>query len=171
MIDWLGQAMRSIAERTAVFRRLARGRVASSAFIFFLVVVTASLQPAYAADMPSEDAQDVLVRTTLMTFNDANMTGNYAVMLAKSSQQFQTQVTPEKLAAALEAFRTNKLFFETVVGEDYDSTEKPVIDKEGVLNLGGVLKSDEIQVTYKLRFVQNGSAWKLLGFNVDAKKL
>ena len=163
--------MRSIFERTAVLRSFARRLIGSSAFILFLMVAAASFAPAFAGDMPSEDAQDVLVRTTLMTFNDANMTGNYAVMLAKSSQQFQAQVTPEKLATALEAFRTNKLFFESVVGEDYDSTEKPLIDKEGVLNLGGVLKSDDMQVTYKFRFVQNGSAWKLLGFNVDAKKL
>jgi len=121
--------------------------------------------------MPSEDVQDVLVRTTLMALNDANMTGNYAVLVARSSQQFQAQVTQEKLAAALEVFRTNKLFFESIVNKKCDSTEKPVIDREGVLNLGGVIKSNEIQVTYKLRFVQNGSAWKLLGFNVDAKKL
>ncbi len=162
--------MRSIPEWMAVFCSFAR-RLGSSAFIFFLIVAAASLQPAFAADMPSEDTQDVLVRTTLMTFNDANMTGNYAVMLAKSSQQFQAQITAEKLAVAMEAFRTNKLFFESIVGEDYESSEKPVIDKEGVLNLGGVFKSDEMQVTYKLRFVQNGNAWKLLGFNVDAKKL
>ncbi len=163
--------MRSISARTTVLVYTARLLVALGALVLLLIFSTESLRPAYAVDMPSEDAQDVLVRTTLMTFNDANMTGNYAVLLAKASQQFQAQVTPEKLATALEAFRTNKLFFESIVGEDYESTEKPVIDKEGVLNLGGVLKSDEMQVTYKLRFVQNGSAWKLLGFNVDAKKL
>jgi len=162
--------MRSISEWTAVFCSFARWLV-SSAFILFLIAAAASLRPVFAADMPSDDTQDVLVRTTLMTFNDANMTGNHAVMLAKSSQQFQAQITAEKLAVAMEAFRTNKLFFESIVGEDYESTEKPVIDKEGVLNLGGVLKSDDMQVTYKLRFVQNGNAWKLLGFIVDAKKL
>lgn len=162
--------MKSISERTLVLRSVGRSYLAGL-FVSFFAVAAVVPHPAQAADLPSADEQDVLVRTTLMTFNDANMTGNYAVLMAKSSQQFQSQVTPEKLAAALQAFRTGKLFFESVVTEDYDSTEKPVIDKEGVLNLAGVLKSDEMQVTYRLRFVQNGNGWKLLGFNVDAKKL
>ena len=163
--------MRSISERTTVVGYSARLLVALSAIVFLLIFSTESLRPAFAVDMPSDDAQDVLVRATLMAFNDANMTGNYTVLLAKSSQQFQAQVTPEKLSAALEVFRTSKLFFESIVNKKYDSTEKPVIDQEGVLNLGGIIKSSEMQVTYKLRFVQNGTAWKLLGFNVDARKL
>jgi hypothetical protein len=161
----------TLLSQPAVVRRVARWFPGLGAFALLLIVSAASLRSAYAIDMPSEDVQDVLVRTTLMVFNDANMTGNYAVLLGKSSQQFQAQVTPEKLAAALEVFRTNKLFFESIVNKKYDSTEKPVIDQEGVLNLGGIIKSSEMQVTYKLRFVQNGPAWKLLGFNVDARKL
>lgn len=134
------------------------------------ILMPAALRPAYAVDMPSEDDQDVLVRSTLMTFNDANMTGNYSVLIAKASKQFQSQIAPEKLASSLESFRTNRLFFESVVTEDYDSKEKPTIDAEGGLNLGGVFKTDDMEVKYKLRFIQNDNVWKLLGFNVDAKK-
>ena len=159
-----------LADPKKIGCRPGRSRAATGA-VAFMVLMAASLQAAFAADLPSEDEQDVLVRTALMTFNDANITNNYAVMLAKSSQQFQTQVTTEKLASALEAFRTNKLFFESVVNKKTDSSEKPVIDNENVLNLAGVIKSKEMQVTYKLRFIQNGTAWKLLGFNVDAKRL
>jgi hypothetical protein len=46
-----------------------------------------------------------------------------------------------------------------------------VIDQEGALVLSGMIKTDDMQVKYKLRFVQNGKAWKLLGINVDAKKM
>jgi hypothetical protein len=163
--------MRSISGWTAVLRSFARRLVGSSTFILFLLLATASLRPACAADIPSDDEQDVLVRTTLMTFNDANMTGNYAVLMAKSSKQFQEQISAEKLATMAEHFRTDKLFFESIVSEDYGSTEKAKIDAEGVLFLAGVLKSDEMQVTYKLRFIQSGNVWKLLGINVNAKKL
>jgi len=134
------------------------------------ILMMASLRPACAVDLPSDDDQDVLVRTTLMTFNDANMTGIYSVFIAKASKQFQSQIAPEKLASSLESFRTNRLFFESVVTEDYDSTEKPNIDPEGGLNLGGVFKTDDTEVKYKLRFIQNDNVWKLLGFNVDARK-
>jgi hypothetical protein len=126
--------------------------------------------PAFAADIPDDDAQDVLIRTALLTFNDANMTNNYAVMLARSSKQFQSQFTADKMATAFEAFRTKKLFFEEVATDEYDSSEDAKIDKEGALVLAGVFKSDELQIKYNLRFVKNDDAWKLLGINVDATR-
>ncbi len=159
------------ADRTPVFRCIGRSFGRVSVFVALLILAAAALAPAYAVQIPSDDEQDVLIRTTLMTFNDANMTGNYAVLLAKSSKQFQTQITAEKLAAAFEPFRANELFFESVVDAHRDSQEKPVIDQEGALVLTGVLKSDDMQVKYRLRFVQNGKIWKLLGINVDARKL
>jgi hypothetical protein len=168
----LGQAMtRMFADRTSVFRRVGRSCGGLSVFVALLILAAASLQPAHAIQIPSDGEQDVLVRTTLMTFNDANMTGNYAVLLAKASRQFQSQITVEKLASAFEPFRNSELFFENAVTVHCDPSDKPTIDQEGALVLTGVLKTDDMQVKYRLRFVQNGKAWKLLGINVDAKKL
>jgi hypothetical protein len=98
------------------------------------------------------------------------MTGNYSVFMARASKQFQEQMSAEKLAAASEVFRRNELFFESIVTDDYDSYEKAKIDPDGALVLAGVFKDDEMQVTYKLRYIENGKAWKLLGITVNAKK-
>ena len=136
-----------------------------------LILIAASLSSARAAEIPSDDEQDVLIRSTLMTFNDANMTGNYAVLAAKASKQFQAQLPVDKLASAFESFRKNELFFEGVVSADYDSYEKASFDSDGALVLAGVFKTGDIQVKYRLRFVQDGNAWKILGINVDANKL
>ncbi len=99
-----------------------RSTLVTSIAAFFALVIALAL-PAFAADIPDDDAQDVLIRTTLLTFNDANMTNNYAVMYARSSSQFQAQFTPDKMAAAFEGFRKNRLFFEEVATADYDSSE------------------------------------------------
>jgi hypothetical protein len=162
---------RMFADRTPVFRRFGRPSGGVGVVIALVILATAWLAPARAIQIPSDDEQDVLVRTTLMTFNDANMTGNYAVLLAKSSRQFQSQITADRLSAAFEPFRNNELFFESAVSAHRDSQDKPTIDSEGALVLTGVLKSDDMQVKYRLRFVQNGKLWKLLGINVDARKL
>jgi hypothetical protein len=146
-----------------------RANLAICIVALFALAITWVL-PAFAADIPDDDSQDVLIRTTLLTFNDANMTNNYAVMLARSSKQFQSQFTLDKMASAFELFRNKKLFFEEVATADYDSSEKAVIDKEGALVLAGVFKTDELQVKYNLRFVQNEGAWKMIGLNVDATK-
>jgi hypothetical protein len=160
-----------LADRVPVFRRDGRSRRGFCVLLAILILAAAQLPPARAIQLPSDGEQDVLVRTTLMTFNDANMTGNYAVLLAKSSRQFQSQITADKLASAFEAFRTNELFFEGAVSAHRDAAEKPSIDSEGALVLAGAFKTEDMQVKYRLRFVQNGKLWKLLGINVDARKL
>src|SRR5215469_14706520 len=121
-----GQAMKwMFADRTPVVRRFGRQFGGLSVFVAFLVLAAVSLTPAHAIQIPSDGERDVLIRTTLMTFNDANMTGNYAVLLAKASRQFQSQITAEKLATAFAPFRTNELFFEDAISAHYDSSEKP----------------------------------------------
>jgi hypothetical protein len=164
--------MRSIsAYPTTIFNRFGISFGAAGCIVAMLIFIATSLSPAYSAEIPSDDDQDVLIRTTLMTFNDANMTGNYAVLFAKASKQFQAQLSVDQLSTAFEPFRRNELFFEDVVTADYDSYEKAMFDSEGALVLAGVFKTDDMQVKYKLRFVQNSKVWKLLGINVDAKKL
>jgi hypothetical protein len=142
----------------------------TACIVSLLALAIISVSPAFAADIPSDDDQDIMIRSTLMTFNDANMTNNYAVLYAKASKQFQAQITQEKMQTAFEAFRKNELFFEDVVTADYDSYEKATIDSEGALVLAGVFKTDDMQVKYRIRYVQNNKLWKLLGINVDATR-
>jgi hypothetical protein len=87
-----GPIMRSISANPITTFNLSQRLSALAGFLVaLLALVAVSLAPACAAEIPSDDEQDVLIRTTLMTFNDANMTGNYAVLLAKGSKQFQSQ--------------------------------------------------------------------------------
>ena len=48
--------------------------------------------------VPSERALEALVKATLLTFNDANVTGNFTVFHAKLAKPFRQQFTPERLA-------------------------------------------------------------------------
>src|ERR1700761_9706792 len=84
------------------------------AFVVAMVLLAMAITvPAFAAtQIPDNDDQDVLIRTTLMTFNDANMTNNYAVFYAKASKEFQSQITTEKMQPGFEPFRKNELYFE-----------------------------------------------------------
>src|SRR5215475_8487766 len=121
----------------------------ATCFVARLALAFICLSPAFAADIPDDDDQDILIRTTLMTFNDANMTNNYSVFFAKASKELQSQSTIEKMQAAFEAFRKNELYFEDVVTADYDSYEKAKIDTDGTLLLAGVFKTDDMEVKYR----------------------
>jgi len=139
--------------------------------IIAMVMIVVCFQPADAASVPSDDEQEVLIRTTLMTFNDANMTGIYSVLHAKASKEVQAQLSIEKLFETFKPFRTNQLFFEDIIYEDYDSYEDAKFDDEGALVLAGVFKTDSIRVKYRLRFIKNDTAWKWLGINANVEKL
>jgi len=135
------------------------------------VAISASFTQANAASLPSDDEQEILIRTTLMTFNDANMTGNYSVLHAKASKELQAQLSIEKLFETFKPFRTNRLFFEDIVYEDYDSYEDAKFDSDGALVLAGVFKTDRVKVSYRLEFVNNDAIWKWSGIRVNADKL
>jgi hypothetical protein len=141
----------------------------ATAIVALFAVTFVSLAPAFAVDLPDDDDQDILIRATLMTFNDANLSGNYSVFMAKASKEFQAQFTAEKMASAFESFSKNKVDLGDVVTADYDSYEKARLDGNALV-LVGVFKTDDLQVKYNLRFAKNDDAWKMLGINVDATK-
>ena len=140
---------------------------AFAATVSLLGLAMLTIAPAAAVDVPDDHAQDALIRSTLTRFNDANMTNDYSVFMAKASQQLQTQVPLEKMAAAFEGFRKNHVFFEDVVAAKYVSHEKAIIDKDGALVLAGVMNLDKGDLKYNLRFIQNDNVWKVLFINVD----
>lgn len=57
----------------------------------FLFTVPASAQNT----VPSDLVQEKLIKTYLVTFNDANLTGNYTVLHAKLSKPFRDRSTPK----------------------------------------------------------------------------
>lgn len=143
----------------------------TTSMVMLAAIIMIAIAPAHAASVPSDDEQEILIRTTLMTFNDANMTGNYSVLHAKASREVQAQISVEQLFEAFKPFRTNRLFFEEIVYEDYDSYEDAKFDADGALVLAGVFKTDNIKVAYRLKFLKNDTIWKWSGINVNADKL
>ena len=64
--------------------------------------------------MPSERALEALVKTTLLTFNDANVTGNYEVFHAKLSRPFREQFPVERLARRFQEFNKKHVDFDII---------------------------------------------------------
>ena len=141
----------------------------ATTIVALFAVTFISLAPAFAVDIPDDDDQDILIRNTLMTFNDANLSGDYSVFMAKASKEFQSQFTAEKMAAAFESFSKGKLDMSDVVTADYDSYEKARIDGNALV-LVGVFKTDNLEVKYNLRYLQNDGEWKVSSINVDATR-
>ena len=65
--------------------------------------------PAQAQKPPEPVQQEILIKTTLLTFNDANLTQNYSVLHSKLSKQFRDQFSPDRLKEVFKPFVEQKI--------------------------------------------------------------
>ena len=133
------------------------------------VVALVALVPikAVALDMPGPSAQEVLVKSTLVTLNDAVATENFTVFHAKLSKPFRDQFPSEKLQAIFKNLIDEHAVFDAVVAERMISDEDARIDEKGVLKLKGHFETTPKRVKYELGFIQSEGAWKLSGVSID----
>ena len=126
--------------------------------------------PASALKPPAPEMQEVLIKASLMSFNDANVTENYAVLHAKLSKPFRDQFTPEKLKQTFKPFADAHVDFAVVVAKPPVPTDAVQIDDDGRLVLRGYFDTQPSRVHYDLAFILSEGEWKLIKLNVNVKK-
>ena len=149
----------------ASFSTLARSTALSGA------VAGALLAPPAAADdkLPSPLIQEVLIKASLLTLNDANVTGNYAVLHAKLAKPFREQFGPDKLKQAFKEFADKKIDFDVVAAKSPIVVKDAQIDERGALQLRGYFDVSPNRVRYELDFIPSEGEWKPIALNVDVK--
>ena len=146
--------------------RIRFGRSAFAAALFFFVSASA----AWAQKVPGAELQEVLIKTSLLSFNDANVTGNYAVLHAKVSKPFRDQFPPEKLAEIFKEFRDKHIDFDIIAAKKPITAEEPKVSDNGVLSIKGYFDTTPSRVNYDLAFVLSDGEWKLIKIDVNLKK-
>jgi len=145
--------------------RFARSALAGALF-FGLTLSSAFAQ----LKIPSAELQEVLIKASLLSFNDANVTGNYTVLHAKLSKPFRDQFPPEKLSDIFKEFRDKHIDFDIVAAKKPMSVEEPKISDNGILSIKGYFDTTPSRVNYDLAFIMSDGEWKLIKINVDVKK-
>ena len=116
--------------------------------------------------VPSERALEALVKTTLLTFNDANVTGNYEVFHAKLSKPFREQFPVERLARRFQDFSKKHVDFDIIAALKPGYDPAPKVDDDGKLLVKGYFPTEPLQVYFNLEFIPSDGEWKLIGINV-----
>jgi hypothetical protein len=122
---------------------------------------------ALALDMPGPSAQEVLVKSILVTLNDAVASDNFTILHAKISKPFREQFPPEKLRAVFKDLVEKHAVFDAVVAQRMIPDEDARIDEQGVLKLKGRFQTAPKQVKYQLGFIESEGMWKLSGVTID----
>ena len=132
-----------------------------------LALIAACPVNALALDMPGPSAQEVLVKSILVTLNDAVASDNFTILHAKISKPFREQFPPEKLRAVFKDLVEKHAVFDAVVAQKMIFDEDARIDEQGVLKLKGRFQTAPKQVKYQLGFIESEGAWKLSGVTID----
>jgi hypothetical protein len=133
-----------------------------AALVLLLVMGAAQAQN----KVPSERALEVLVKTSLLSFNDANVTGNYTVLHEKLSKPFRQEYPPEKLKEAFKEFSEKTIDIELIAALKPIYEPASSIDSEGKLLLKGYFPTEPIRVNFNLAFIPSDGEWKLIRLNV-----
>jgi hypothetical protein len=135
-----------------------------------MLAVTALMLAASLAQaqnkVPSERGLEALVKAALLTFNDANVTGNYEVFHAKLSKPFREQFSVERLARRFQEFNKKHIDFDVIAAlkPSYDPT--PRVDDEGRLLVKGHFPTEPLRLNFDLAFIPSDGEWKLISINV-----
>jgi opacity protein-like surface antigen len=135
-----------------------------------LAGVVALLLAASAAQaqnkVPWERALEALVKTTLLSFNDANVTGNYSVFHAKLSKPFRDQFPVERLQRTFRDFNKKHIDFDIIAALKPTYDPPPRIDDNGKLLVKGHFPTEPLRLYFDLEFIPSDGEWKLIGINV-----
>lgn len=132
-----------------------------------LLATVIAVPQAAAQRVPGPDIVESILKRNLMTFNDANITGNYEVMHARSARQLQAKFTPAQLKEAFKAFNEQQIDIMPVLNLKPVYGKAPAIDNEGALVMDGYFDTRPSRVRFTLRMLPAEGDWKILGINVN----
>ena len=107
-----------------------------------------------------------LIRSTLLTLNDANRSGNYSVLRDLAAPDFQTKNSPADLAESFSDLRRRKFDLFSVALAAPELTAAPALDGKGMLRLTGHFPTRPLQIDFDLLFQNVGAQWRLFGISV-----
>ena len=123
--------------------------------------------PALAQNqVPTERGLEALVKASLLSFNDANITGNYTVFHAKLSKPFRDQFPPDRLQQAFKEFADKQIDIELIGALKPTYDPEPLVDPSGRLVVRGWFPTEPMRVAFSLDFIPSDGEWKLISINV-----
>jgi hypothetical protein len=118
--------------------------------------------------LPPEKELKALALDTLLAFDKAVQEKSFAQFhKERLSPLFQKEFPLEKFSAAFQVFIEKGYEISSIARAEPVFDSPPAIDSNGVLVLKGHYATRPNKVTFKLSYVREGSAWKVLGINAQ----
>jgi hypothetical protein len=151
-----------------------RRKMALACVIVLGLAGEASAQGAGVAPAPQQvvmpDAQKIvlLLRSTLLTLNDAIQTGNFTVLRDVGAPGFRDANSPARLSQAFSNLASQGVDLSAVTVIAPQLTEAPALDQQkGMLHLKGYFPGQPVQINFEVLYQSVGGRWRLFGLSVQ----
>ncbi len=116
--------------------------------------------------VPQPEVLLLMLRTALISLDQANKTNNYSVMHALGGPLLQQQ-SPERLAELFTGIRNTRADLQVVALLTPQLTETPVITPQGLLTLTGLFPSQPLQIRFQVAFQPVAGYWRVAGIGLN----
>lgn len=127
-----------------------------------------STTPAADSQKPQTSLEQALylIRSTMLTLNDANRSGNYTVLRDLASPEFQANNSAADLSVIFTDLRKRNfdLFSTALIAPQLSS--QPTITENQMLRLTGFFPTRPKQINFDLLFQSVRGQWRLFGISV-----
>ena len=139
-----------------------------NALIACLLLVALAAQ-AQSPTVPSRAELKTLTRDSMLAFSEAVEAQDFTAFHKQISQLWREQITPAKLKSIFATFIEQEIDLSPVTKLEPVFDEPASIDDDGVLVVHGHYATTPSAVQFRLKYVSEKSAWKLVGIKVDVK--
>jgi hypothetical protein len=116
--------------------------------------------------LPSAETVVILIRTTLLSLNDAMRTGNFTVLRDVASPSFREANTAGRLYQIFADVAAKNIDLAAVAILGPQLQQAPSIDQNRRLHIGGYFPGTPVQVNFDLIFEPVNGQWRLFGLSV-----
>ena len=117
--------------------------------------------------MPRDDKLLMMIMSSLIALNQANTTGNYAVLREMAAPAFKKVNTVERLTEIFQKLRARNLDLSPLLLYQPKLFRRPEMNEEGVIRVSGFFPTTPERVNFELMFQPVRGQWRLFGIAVQ----
>lgn len=129
----------------------------------------AAAQPIPQAAPDDGSRITILLRTTLIALNHANLTGNYSVLRDLGTPEFKSKFTPADLATAFSDIRQKKMDISVIAIADPEYKTPIPIKENGTLMIDGRFPTDPVNIIFSAAYQLVDGKWMMAGLSVKTE--
>lgn len=146
---------------------------ATAAALILPAAAAAQNRPAPARPVAPQQSQFpaaagliVLIKSSLIALNQANLTGNYQVLYALGSDTLRRTTNPQNLAQSFAPFRQRGVDLSPIIFLNPQLARAAAIE-QGRLHIVGSFPTQPLQITFDFWFEPSQGQWKFIQLNTS----